>query len=1549
MKRIYSLLILIVALFCYGNAFAAPVDALTFPDYNDKGNSSYTDSWTATKDAKIWAISGFNNNGNGWALIKAGSKSAETTSTITTPAYDVAVTDIVFTVEYTGNVTSAVVEVLNGEEVVSTVDIYGQWKKGEVDAKVSGAAGNSYRLTIISSKGAANGSTAISQVALYESGKYTAPVLVDVTAESKKFWNFADFTLGDIVETTIIDNLEMVAASDKKLSIDKNPKSIDDIDFTQRLKFGGTGTSEVRYIRFKVAPATKVTVYGMSANPGTTRVLNVDFGQFGLTKASLENDGNAIDKVEYEYTGETETDVYVYSTNSGFNIYGIKVASDKYLVNVSTAENGTVEADADEAAEGATVKLTATPADGYQLDAIKVTYLDDTEEKEVSVAADNSFVMPASDVLVVATFKQRVKNEPGVFADTPLSKDLYKTWDGFDDYAKPTNQTPAWDEYVYGTTVEGGAVIYGNGSVLNSTYADITGTTTIRFTGTPGLRLRILLNRQADNSNKEENPVIGEDGTVDFYIGSYDYIHVNAIKVGWGASGAVESIILNPSDAEERVKNEPGVYADTPLTKDMFKSWDGYDDYAKPTDAQPAWDDYTYGTTVDGGAVIYGNGSVLNSTYADITGATVIRFTGTPNLPLRVMMNRQADNTYKEENPVIGEDGTVDLDISSYEYVHVNAIKVGWGASGAVESIILNPSEEPTLPEAPEIINPSFELAAADTPLTEDLKASNGPLTIYGWTEEVNTSFNNTEILKSGNTASSQFGSSEASDGEYALFFRHGWNESGTTNTFTSAALATLPAGSYRLSVDYKQHYSYDNSQNSNTTVGIAMMNGETELGSAKSEGAAGVQGGNADATYFNDSEWSTLEALFTVEEAVEGATVVISLNAAGQRRSDFFIDNVKLESVSEEELAKGELEEEIEKAKAELEKYPAGENLFQYAEDELKPMNDAIEAAETALNDEAATAESLKAALESLKAAEETFAPEQTEPVDGQAYTLSLTTSEGTFQLNIEGTANTIAVEGTPVYLVKQEDGTYAITPDNENYVVYAGGNNWTMSTSTTPYGFKFAALADGGYSITGKNGFYGTNKGGGDAAGSAVYGDKNTGNGNYIWNIAEAEDDKDPNDMTDLIVNPAYLHEGDDGTADYAGWTWNPAPGESGWKYRDYDEPMNLVTYSGNVNFSFEQTIPEVPAGQYRLSVYGFYRAGSAQDEADRVANGDVTHNLQMFAEVGDEIYTQPIMNLYEGATSEDVTGKNNHCLMIGYTDLFVPDGAVDSRDFFIAGYYRNDLIVNITEAGEMKIGINHPTGMTYDSDYAPIGAWELYRIGDAEEEVTLLGDVNKDNKISIVDATMTVEFALEKATPTAYQRKAADYDENQEIDVVDAALILQAVMNFDYDAAGTKAREYVSNDYLVVNGNSIALENNDTYVAFQMDITVDGEFNGAELSARAADHHIAYNQIGENKYRVIVLSNSNSAFSGNAGELINLNVNGTYELSNIRFVDSEIRPVFIGVDNTATGIGSVRAIEAGAEGIYTLGGVKVNALQKGVNIVRKADGSTVKVLVK
>jgi len=237
-------------------------------------------------------------------------------------------------------------------------------------------------------------------------------------------------------------------------------------------------------------------------------------------------------------------------------------------------------------------------------------------------------------------------------------------------------------------------------------------------------------------------------------------------------------------------------------------------------------------------------------------------------------------------------------------------------------------------------------------------------------------------------------------------------------------------------------------------------------------------------------------------------------------------------------------------------------------------------------------------------------------------------------------------------------------------------------------------------------------------------------------------------------LIKNPMFLVHSNDGTnAYYENWTLSPELPAG--KERNYDE-MNLVTYSGNVNFSITQTIPEVEPGQYRLSVYAFYRAGSAQNEANKVANGEETHNLSMFAEVGDAIFTQPIMNLYEGAADVDVTGKNNHCLVAGKEDLFVPDGAADSRAFYLAGYYRNDLIVNVTQAGEMKIGLNHPTNATLDGDYAPIGGWEIERIGDPVVEKVYEGKIATGTSMpadpytmiqsNVADQTVTITDAEE-----------------------------------------------------------------------------------------------------------------------------------------------------------------------------------------------------------
>ncbi len=76
-----------------------------------------------------------------------------------------------------------------------------------------------------------------------------------------------------------------------------------------------------------------------------------------------------------------------------------------YSVNIAeNIQNGHVSVDIYTAEEGSTITVTATPDEGYVLDAITVTC--DNSNQAVQVAKDGTFTMPADNVTVSATFKE---------------------------------------------------------------------------------------------------------------------------------------------------------------------------------------------------------------------------------------------------------------------------------------------------------------------------------------------------------------------------------------------------------------------------------------------------------------------------------------------------------------------------------------------------------------------------------------------------------------------------------------------------------------------------------------------------------------------------------------------------------------------------------------------------------------------------------------------------------------------------------------------------------------------------------------------------------------------------------------------------------------------------------------------------------------------------------------------------------------------------------------------------------------------------------------
>lgn len=96
--------------------------------------------------------------------------------------------------------------------------------------------------------------------------------------------------------------------------------------------------------------------------------------------------------------------VNIYKLNgSGNETPLIIVDNTEYTITVANVENGTVEASATAAKKGTEITLTITPAEGYLSDALTVK---DAEGNDVEVK-DNKFTMPASDVIVSATFKEK--------------------------------------------------------------------------------------------------------------------------------------------------------------------------------------------------------------------------------------------------------------------------------------------------------------------------------------------------------------------------------------------------------------------------------------------------------------------------------------------------------------------------------------------------------------------------------------------------------------------------------------------------------------------------------------------------------------------------------------------------------------------------------------------------------------------------------------------------------------------------------------------------------------------------------------------------------------------------------------------------------------------------------------------------------------------------------------------------------------------------------------------------------------------------------------
>lgn len=114
---------------------------------------------------------------------------------------------------------------------------------------------------------------------------------------------------------------------ESKQSVDGNSKSLNGKSFTNRFKFGGTGSTTKNTLKISTGTtsAVKVVVYAMASSSTSTGTV-VASGS-GSAVTLLTNSGSALAaSEEVSVTPDSDGNIYVYSTDSTMNIYYLYIS-----------------------------------------------------------------------------------------------------------------------------------------------------------------------------------------------------------------------------------------------------------------------------------------------------------------------------------------------------------------------------------------------------------------------------------------------------------------------------------------------------------------------------------------------------------------------------------------------------------------------------------------------------------------------------------------------------------------------------------------------------------------------------------------------------------------------------------------------------------------------------------------------------------------------------------------------------------------------------------------------------------------------------------------------------------------------------------------------------------------------------------------------------------------------------------------------------------------------------------------------------------------------
>lgn len=232
-------------------------------------------------------------------------------------------------------------------------------------------------------------------------------------------------------------------------------------------------------------------------------------------------------------------------------------------------------------------------------------------------------------------------------------------------------------------------------------------------------------------------------------------------------------------------------------------------------------------------------------------------------------------------------------------------------------------------------------------------------------------------------------------------------------------------------------------------------------------------------------------------------------------------------------------------------------------------------------------------------------------------------------------------------------------------------------------------------------------------------------------------------PTDVTDMLVNPDFqqvFEEKDSVAFTDAGWTTEFINGKK-------EANDSVFEFYNTDTCHIYQKMYRLHPGYYKVTLYGFYRAGETNAAALARREGEEQQNAKVYAETESANYSKPLPSFFECVQNGKFTA----------TDIVLPDSLFPNsgrvyncvindrkgaRTAMNHGYYEMESYFHVKEGETVRLGVQKTD--TLVNDWVLIDDFHLYYLGDGEaNRPEGLDDVDISDGISdnVADEKSTV----------------------------------------------------------------------------------------------------------------------------------------------------------------------------------------------------------------